>query len=274
LSARYPDDGGLFQRGAEAGAAIAQAYESGDYNRAMRLIIELADQANPFVESQAPWTLRDQPDRLRDVCTVALNLFRQLAIYLAPVLPELARQAAQLLGEPIVQWEQSQSPLLATAVRPFQHMLQRVDRKKVDAMIEASKDEPQPTEPSTGAPAETDAFLRAEPIGDAISIDQFAQVDLRVARVLTAEEVPDARKLLKLTVSLGGDERRTVFAWIKQAYDPKQLQGRLVILAANLAPRQMKFGTSEGMILAAGPGGSDVFLLSVDSGAQPGQRVH
>jgi methionyl-tRNA synthetase len=282
LSTEYPDDGGLFAQGAAAGEEIAAAYEACDYNKAMRLVMGLADRANPYIENKEPWKLAKDPARrreLQDACTVALNLFRQLAVYLAPVLPKLAQQTGDLFGRPIAHWNESQTPLVGTAVGKFAHMIQRVDPEKVKAMIEDSKDSAAPTQPSeppgaTRRPDDSDAPLLAEPLAAQITIDDFAKVDLRVARVITAEDVPDAKKLLKLTVSLGGDHRRTVFAGIKEACKPADLVGKLVILAANLAPRQMKFGTSEGMICASGQGGKEVFLLSVAEGAQPGQRVH
>lgn len=279
LSTSYPDDGGLFDAAAQTGTEIAAAYESCDFNKAVRLIMELANRANPYVESKEPWVLNKDPeklDELRDVCTVALNLFRQLAIYLQPVLPRLARQTGDLLGDPITHWEQSQSPLLGTAVNKFQHMLQRVDPKKIQAMIEESKEDVD-VAATGGAMAscnDSDHPLKDEPLAEEITFDDFAKVDLRVARVLKAEHIKEARKLLKLTLGLGGDETRTVFAGIKEAYDPEALTGRLVVMVANLAPRKMKFGVSEGMIVAAGPGKSEVFLLAPDDGAQPGQRVH
>jgi len=276
LSEHYPDDGGLFQRAAKQGDAIAAAYEQGDYNRAVRLIMELADQANPYVEAAEPWKLAKDPaqaQRLQDVCTVALNLFRQLAVYLAPVLPRLAEQTGRLLGKPIEQWEETRTPLTGTPVARFGHMLKRIDKKDVQKMIDRSKEQSS-DETAADAGNTPSQGLIDEPLAETCTIDDFAKVDLRVARVLAAEDVPEARKLLKMTLSLGGDEQRTVFAGIKQAYEPDQLVGRLVVLAANLAPRKMKFGTSEGMILAAGPGGKDVFLLGVEAGAEPGQRVH
>ncbi len=273
LSESYPDDGGLFAAGAAAGDEIAQAYESGDYNRAMRLIIGLADQANPYVEAAQPWNLRKDPSKareLQDVCTVALNLFHQLVIYLAPVLPGLARQTERLLNTRILQWDSAKTPLVGTPVAKFEHLMKRVERKDVDAMIEESRAVSEP------APAfqDSDEPLKAEPLAERCTIDDFMKVDLRVARVLAAEDVPQAKKLLKLTLSLGGEHRRTVFAGIKAAYAPQDLVGRLVVMVANLEPRQMSFGVSEGMVVASGPGGKDVFLLSPDSGAQPGQRVH
>ncbi len=277
LSAVYPEDGGLFEHAAQAGDEIAAAYEACDYNKAMRLIMELADRANPYVEAAEPWNLRKDPDKtqqLQDVCTVALNLFRQLAIYLAPVLPRLAEQTGELLSAPIQHWNESKTPLVGTAVAKFRHMLKRVEKKDLDAMIEESK-EPEAVE-AAALPEfnDSDQPLKDEPLAEQCTIDDFAKVDLRVARVIAAEDVPEARKLLKLTLSLGGDVRRTVFAGIKEAYQPEDLVGKLVVMVANLAPRKMKFGLSEGMITAAGPGGKDVFMLGVAEGAQPGQRVH
>ena len=277
LSASYPDDGGLFAHAARVGDEIAAAYGDCDFNRAMRLVMDLADRANPYVEAAEPWNLRKDPTRtqqLQDVCTVALNLFRQLAIYLAPVLPRLAEQTGQLLNTPIRHWDESQTPLTGVPVAAFQHMLKRVEKKDVEKMIEDSK------EPEAAAPASTpqwqdgDAPLKNEPLAEQCTIEDFAKIDLRVARVVAAEDVPEAKKLLKLTVSLGGDVRRTLFAGIKEVYKPEDLVGKLVVVVANLAPRKMKFGVSEGMVTAAGGGGQDIFLLRVDDGAQPGHRVH
>jgi methionyl-tRNA synthetase len=277
LSPTYPDDGGLFEAAAAAGDEIGEAYEVCDYGRAMRLVMELADRANPYVETAAPWNLRKdatQAKQLQDVCTVALNLFRQLAIYLAPVLPRLAEQTGRLLGKPIEHWNDSKSPLLGSPVAKFEHMLVRLDKKDIDKMIEESREVETPEAPPAPAFEDSGQPLLDEPLAEQCTIDDFSKVDLRIARVVAAEEIPEARKLLKLTVSLGGDERRTVFAGIKSAYQPQDLVGRLVVVVANLAPRQMKFGLSQGMVTAAGSGGTDIFLLSPDSGAKPGQRVH
>jgi len=290
LSSEYPDDGGLFADAAKAADAIGEAYERCDYSHAMRLIMALADKANPFVEEAKPWELRkdeSQAERLQDVCTVALNLFRQLAIYLAPVLPKLAEQTGELLGDPITSWEQAQTPLVGSPVNKFKHMLKRVEPTKVNKMIEESKEESAAAE-STAAPAAEAAgttefvdkwndpgdALAAEPLAEECTFDDFTKVDLRVARVVEAEQVPDARKLLRLKLSLGGGEYRQVFAGIKAAYDPEKLLGRQIVCVANLAPRKMKFGLSEGMVVAAGGGGQEVFVLSPDDGAQVGQRVH
>jgi methionyl-tRNA synthetase len=218
---------------------------------------------------------------VQDVCAVSVNLFRQLVIYLAPVLPQLAKQAGELLNDPITNWDQAKTPLVGTRVNKFQPLLTRIETNQVQAMIEDSR-ESAPTPAATASSAQPSASsadgpesLAAEPLAAECTIDDFTKVDLRVARIVAAEEVPDARKLLKLTLSLGGDVRKNVFAGIKKAYpQPEKLVGRLVICVANLQPRQMKFGLSEGMVTAAGGGGDEVFLLSPDSGAKPGQRVH
>jgi len=290
LSDLYPDDGGLFAEAAAIADEIASAYESCEYSRAMRLIMALADKANPFVESNRPWELRKDPDnaqQLQDICTVALNLFRQLAVYLAPVLPRLAKQTGVLLNDPITDWDQAQTPLVGTQVTKFRHMLKRVEEKDVKKMIEDSRAESPTSGESTSAGGaaeeittindtwnDTGDALAAEPLAEECNFDDFMKVDLRVARIVSAEHVEDARKLLKLRLSLGGGEYRQVFAGIKAAYDPEKMVGRLIVCVANLAPRKMKFGLSEGMVVASGPGGSEVFVLSPDEGAVPGQRVH
>jgi methionyl-tRNA synthetase len=284
LSETYPEDGGLFREAAEAGEKIAQAYDQLDYARATRLIMELADKANAFVENAAPWALKKDTQRqkeLQNVCTVVLNLFRQLCIYLTPILPRLSTQCGELLQSPIQSWDDSQTPLVGRPISKFQHLMQRLQPEKVQMMIEDSKPEVPAADTvadtsaaSSSLPTDSGEALAAEPLAPVCTIDDFAKVDLRVARVIKAEEVPEARKLIKLTVSLGGDNTRTVFAGIKAAYTPEQLLGRLVVIVANLQPRQMKFGLSEGMVTAAGSGGTEVFLLGVDSGAVPGQRVH
>ena len=276
LSAEYPEDGGLFARAAAVGDEIAAAYEACEYSKAMRLIMELADQANPFVENAKPWELRKDETRtaeLQDVCTIALNLFRQLVIYLSPVLPQLSQQVGELLGKPIERWDESQTPLTGTPVAKFKHLMKRIEAKDVEKMVDESKVEDTAATPEVAFDDSAQPLLD-EPLAEECTYDDFMKVDLRVARVVAAEHVPDARKLLKLTLSLGGEERRQVFAGIKAAYEPEALVGRLVVMVANLAARKMKFGLSEGMVVAAGPGGEDVFLLGIDSGAVPGQRVH
>ncbi len=309
LTAAYPDDGGLFDQAAAEADAIAGHYEDGDFGQAMRRVMALADRANEWVEQAAPWSLKKDPaqgKRLAEVCTIALNLFRQLAVYLAPVLPRLAEQAGALIAAPISRWQDCQMRVVGNAIAPFERMLDRIDPKKIEALIAASREAAPAAAAAAAAPAsgggtpgrfktpltvpaeeveyalpesEIDAEsdspqLREEPIQPRITFDAFKQVDLRVAQVLAAEEIPKARKIIKLTLGLGGSERRTVFAGIKSAYTPAQLVGRLIVFVANLEPRAMSFGTSEGMALAAGLGEQEIFLLSPDSGAKPGQRVH
>ena len=279
LSETYPDDGGLFTAAAAAGDEIAAAYEANEYAKAMRKIMELADAANPFVEHAKPWEMKkdeQRTDELRDTCTVALNLFRQLAVYLSPVLPELAVKCGELLSDEITSWDQSKEPLVGSPVSKFKRMMDRVQPEDLKKMIDESKELAAEDNAAGEQPTfnDSDQPLKDEPLADEITIDDFAKVDLRVARVVSAEHVPEANKLLKLTLSLGGEERRQVFAGIKAAYEPENLVGRLVVMVANLKPRKMRFGLSEGMVTAAGPGGADVFILSVDDGAQPGQRVH
>lgn len=291
LSETYPDDGGLFEQAAAKGEQIATLYEDCNYNAATREIMLLADKANKYVEDKEPWVLRKDPDKadeLRDICTVALNLFRQIVVYLSPVLPELAKQTGELLNKPIEHWDESQTPLTGTPVSKFQHLMKRIEDKQVNAMIEDSKED---NAADAGAAADsTDAAgsefhaadtwkdsgdaLEKEPMTDECTIDDFVKVDLRVARIIEAGHVEGANKLLQLTLSLGGGETRNVFAGIKAAYEPETLVGRLVVCVANLKPRQMKFGLSEGMVCASGGGGKDVFLLSPDEGSVPGQRVH
>jgi methionyl-tRNA synthetase len=307
LSKTYPDDGGLFAAVAAAGAEIAAAYEACDYGLAMRMIMLLGDRANAYVSDQAPWKLAKDPAnaaKVQDVCTVSLNLYRQLIVYLAPVLPRLAVASGELLNDPITSWQQSQQPLVGTPVAKFNHLMNRIEPKQVQAMIEESKNEAAAqasatpaaaaapasageAAPLVGAPVAASASdagwndgpeaLAAEPLTPTCSIDDFMKVDLRVARIVAAEHVPEAKKLLRLTLSLGGDDKRNVFAGIKSAYKPEDLVGRLVICVANLQPRQMKFGLSEGMICAAGgggPEGKEIYLLSPDTNAKPGMRVH
>jgi len=259
----------------QAGAEIAEAYAKCDYARAMRLIMALADRANEYVDRKEPWKLKKQPEReaeLRDVCTVVLNLYRQIAIYLGPVLPGLAKQSAELLGGPLDAWSLAESPITDVPLAPFSHLMQRVDPKKVEQMILDSR-EPESETRAAAAPEVASEQPSREPFAPEITIDDLGKIDLRVARVVRAEHVPEAKKLLKLTVDLGGPDTRTIFAGIKAAYEPEKLEGRLIVVVANLAPRKMKFGLSEGMVLCAGEGEKDLYVLSPDSGAKPGQRL-
>ncbi|QDU79033.1 Methionine--tRNA ligase [Polystyrenella longa] len=274
----YPDDGGLFQQAAEEGEQIAKHYEHCEYSQAVRLIMAQADRANKYVEDNQPWVLRKDPEKeteLQDVCSVAINLFRQVVVYLSPVLPEIARKTGELLNEPITDWAQSQTPLTGNTVEKYQHMLKRVEEKSITTMVEESKAENEAEAPSPASQWDDSAeTLEAEPLAEECTIDDFFKVDLRVARIVEANHVEGADKLLQLTLSLGGDVTRNVFAGIKSAYTPEELVGRLVVCVANLKPRKMRFGMSEGMVAAAGAGGTEIFLLNPDEGAKPGHRVH
>ena len=247
-------------------------YISGRPGRAaaMREIMLLADRANQYVDTHKPWSLAKDPSRADDVLAIAtqgINLFRVLMVYLAPVLPQIACKAAGFLGTTLSRWDEIATPLLGTPLAPYEPLALRLDPAVVAQLIEPTTAKP-PVAVKKSEPKMTEA-------PSTITIDDFAKVDLRVARIVAAEEVPEAKKLLKLTVSLGGDTRRTVFAGIKGFHEPAALVGRLVVVVANLAPRQMKFGLSEGMVAAAsGAGAPGVYLLSPDSGALPGMRLH
>ncbi len=282
LSAAYPEDGGLFANAAAKADEIAEAYETNDFARVTRLVMQIGDTANKFVEDSAPWNLKKDPEKqqqLQDVCTIALNIYRQMVIYLSPILPELARATAELLDENADSWrlESVKTPLVGTKVNKFSHILERMDPVKIDAMIAESQAINEAEEKQKGLLAKWNdgpEALENEPLAEECSIDDFTKVDLRVARIVEARHVPEANKLLQLTLSLGGGHTRNVFAGIKSAYKPEDLIGRLVICVANLKPRQMKFGLSEGMVCAAGAGGTEIFLLEPDEGAKPGHRVH
>jgi methionyl-tRNA synthetase len=292
LSAKYPDDGGLFAAAAADGTAIADAYEACDFARAMRTIMQAADRANAYVDAEQPWKLAkagpESAAKLQDVASVAINLFRQIAVYLAPVLPVFAVQVGDLVGGPILSWDESQRPLTGQPVGSFRSLMRRIEPAQLADSITLSGTPPNDPAPSSQpgtqgttsmeqqpAPSDSGEPLAAEPLAPECTIDDFTKVDLRVARVVAAEEVAEAKKLLKLTISLGGDATRTVFAGIKGYHTPESLVGRLVVVVANLAPRQMKFGLSEGMVAAAsGAGATGVYLLSPDSGALPGMRLH
>lgn len=255
------DNADLFARFVAASDDIAARYESREYSRAMREVMSLADEANRYIEQKKPWTMVKDASRLpavQAVCTQGLNLFRTLMIYLTPVVPALADQAQSLFNEGPWIWQSATEPLLNRSIAKYKPLLTRVDDKQVERMVEQSK------EPVSRPTADKGS--------SEITIDEFSRVDMRIAKIDKAEPVEGADKLLKLTLNLG-DETRHVFAGIKSAYDPEALEGRLVIAVANLKPRKMRFGVSEGMVLAAGPGGKDIFLLAPDAGAEPGMRV-
>ncbi|MEO5340357.1 MAG: methionine--tRNA ligase [Magnetococcus sp. MYC-9] len=280
LCPSYPEDGGLYQTFVQAGDELAQLYETREYSKAMRLIMSLADSANRYVEAQAPWNLAKQNRavELQEVCSVAINLFRVLMTYLAPVLPVMADKTRQLLNLPELTWEGRCTPLCGTPIEPFKHLMARVDPQHIEALLAASRPPVATTPPPAAtAPSATAVPAATTAVSPTIRLESFAQVDLRVARILQAERVAGADKLLKLRLDVGELGQRTVFAGIRAAYTPESLQGRLTVVVANLAPRTMKFGISEGMVLAASheqnTDPSALFLLSPDSGAEPGMRI-
>jgi methionyl-tRNA synthetase len=254
--------------------SVAEAYEGREFGRALRQIMELADIANRFIDSNKPWELAKDPSRiqeLQDVCTIGLNLFRLVTILLKPVLPALALEVEKFLNIKPLQWSDIDAPAMTGhSIKPYRHLLSRVDPKQLDALFNIES-VPQATAPQRHAEKQQHA-AKEHAVSDTISIDDFNKLDLRVAKIAKAEHVEGADKLLRLTLDLGGTTR-TVFAGIKSAYDPAKLEGRLAVVVANLAPRTMKFGVSEGMVLAASGEGPGIFLLSPDSGAQPGMRV-
>jgi methionyl-tRNA synthetase len=270
LSAQLPRPE-LYQAFVTAREEIALDFEQRNYQAAIRRIMTLADEANRYIDEEKPWVQIKQAGReeqVQAVCTQGINLFRVLITYLAPVLPFTAQRAGAFLDVETNDWSSIEEPLLDRPVNTFQPLLTRVDPVKVAAVVDASKESLQ----AVTADAAQDSGPAVEPLADEITIEDFAKVDLRVARIVAAESVPEADKLLKLTLDIG-NETRTVFAGIKSAYDPATLVGRLTVMVANLKPRKMRFGTSEGMVLAAGPGGKDIYILEPDEGAIPGQRV-
>ena len=265
----------LFETFVKAGDEIADLYEKREFGRAIREIMALADLANQYIDDKAPWVIakqEGQEQQLHAICSMGINLFRVLMGYLKPVLPVMAEQAEAFLKIEPMGWHSQDEPLLNHPINKFKPLMTRVDRDKISAMIEDSKEDLEAEARATSAGPATDSPLARDPIAETIEFADFAKVDLRVARIAKAEHVEGADKLLRLTLDLGG-ETRNVFAGIKSAYRPEDLEGRMTVMVANLAPRKMKFGVSEGMVLAAGPGGEDIFVLSPDEGAQPGMKV-
>jgi methionyl-tRNA synthetase len=263
----------LWRAFTDAEPAIAAWYESGDYGKAVREITALADRANQYIAQQAPWNLAKQEGRGADVqavCTLGINLFKVLIVYLAPVLPDTAQRSARFLNLDGIAWSDATRFLGKHRINEFEPLLTRMEADAVTRMIEETR-----ATDGAAAPAESTVAATAPPPidgADLIDIDAFARVDLRVARVISAEHVEGADKLIKLVLDLG-DSQRQVFAGIKSAYAPESLIGRLTVVVANLKPRKMRFGESQGMVLAAGPGGEDIFLLAPDEGAVPGMQV-
>ncbi|CAH0233003.1 Methionine--tRNA ligase [Erwinia aphidicola] len=268
LSAELADPA-LYKTFTDAAESIGEAWTSREFGRAIREIMALADVANRYVDEQAPWVVAKQEGRdadLQAICSMGINMFRVLMTWLKPVMPSLAERTEAFLNQEL-SWNGIQQPLLSHNISAFKALYNRVEMDKVNGLIEASKED------AAAAKAPASGPLADDPIAETISFDDFAKVDMRIALIENAEFVEGSDKLLRLSLDLGG-EKRNVFSGIRAAYpDPALLVGRLTVMVANLVPRKMRFGISEGMVMAAGPGGKDIFLLSPDSGAQPGQAV-
>jgi len=256
----------LYAEAVAAGTSIADAYEKREYARAMREIMALADKANQYIDAAEPWVLAKQEGKEAEVqacCSMGINLFRIILNYLAPVLPAVAKQGAEFLNIDDLSWDAVATPLRNHKINKFKPLMTRIEPERVEAIVNATREETSVTKPPSESKQTEDEFIQ---------FDDFAKVDLRVVKIVAANHVEGADKLLQLTLDLGG-ETRNVFSGIKAAYSPDDLVGKLTVMVANLAPRKMKFGISEGMVLAAGPGGGDIFLLEPDAGAQPGMKV-
>jgi len=260
----------LWNRFTEARLVIEKHYQDREFSRAIREIMKLTDLANQYIDDHKPWLLAKSSEKINEVqmvCSFSLDLFRILMTYLQPILPTLAKAVEDFLNVPLT-WENLTKPLLNHTINPFKPLLQRIDLTEVIAMSEESKEV---IEPATEITLKT-TVLEEDPIRETITLEDFAKIDLRVAKVIQAEPVEDAQKLIKLVLDVGG-EIRHVFAGIKECYEPEQLIGKSVVLVANLAPRKMRFGVSEGMILAAGNGGKNIWVLEPDPNAPAGARV-
>jgi methionyl-tRNA synthetase len=270
-----------------AAGKIAEAYEQREYSKAMREIMALADLANKYIDDKAPWTLAKQPgyeQAVIDVCSMGINLFRALIIYLKPVLPRLAEQTAEFLNDPL-HWNDDLTPLLDHPINPFKPLMKRIEVSQVEAMIGcpisdmeiapvSATPKPATDKPSVTAKQQPTATTKDKnALAKEITVDDFAKIDLRVALITHADIVEGAEKLLCLDLDLGELGKRQVFSGIRSAYQPEQLIGQLTVVVANLKPRKMKFGISEGMVLAAGPGDKEIWLLAPHAGAKPGMRI-
>jgi methionyl-tRNA synthetase len=269
LSAELPD-AGLYNELVDAGESIAIDFENREYSKAVREIMALADKANVYIDNNKPWVLIKEEGKeaeVQAICTQGINLFRVLMTYLKPILPQTALKSETFLNSEL-HWHSLSEPLLAHSIDKFKPLMTRIEKEQIEAMVEQSTEHLEQNEKASPASGP----LVDDPLAAQIQFDDFVKVDLRVAKIIKAEYVEGADKLLQLTLDIGG-ETRMVFAGIKSAYEPEMLEGRLTVMVANLAPRKMKFGVSEGMVLAAGPGGKNLFLLSPDDGAQPGMRI-
>lgn len=262
----------LFETFVSAGSQISECYERREFSKAVREIMALADRANQYIDEKKPWVIAKEDGRAQElhaVCTMGLNLFRLLIGFLRPILPATAEKSEAFLQVQPLTWDDLGKPLLGHEIAAFKPLMTRIENSQIEAIVAASKEDLEKQESESTKPV---GALSKDPISDTIEYPDFAKIDLRVVKIIKAEHVDGAEKLLQLTLDLGGDTRH-VFAGIKSAYSPEQLEGKLTVMVANLAPRKMRFGVSEGMVLAAGPGGKDLFILTPDSGAEPGMRV-
>jgi len=274
----------LFQQFVRAGDEISEHFEQREFSKAIREIMALADLANQYIDEKKPWQMIKEAGReqeVHDVCSMGLNLFRQLIIYLGPVLPLMAEKVCEFLALERLQWNDAATPLISHPINKFKPLMLRVEEEQIQAVIEASKEELKTIDTKTASINSTDdrddeSPLSRDPVSDTIDFNDFAKIDLRIAKIVKAEAVEKADKLLQLTLDIGG-ETRNVFAGIKSAYQAEELEGKLTVMVANLAPRKMRFGVSEGMVLATGPGGDELWILNPDDSqakpAQPGMRV-
>ncbi|VVC76200.1 Methionine--tRNA ligase [Aquicella siphonis] len=263
----------LYDDFANAGDSISECFQNMEYSHAVRQIMALADRANQYVDEKKPWALikdANKQQEVHDVCSMGINLFRILMIYLKPVLPQTAGQAESFLRVPPLQWQDKNKPLLDHPIHEFQPLIHRIDPKQIEAMKMAAKQDIEKSTAQASAPTVEPVQTKEK---EFISIDDFNKIDLRIAQVLEAESVEGADKLLRLKVDLGS-ETRQIFAGIKSSYQPEQLIGRQVVIVANLAPRKMRFGLSEGMVIvASGSEDGRLYIVSPENGAQPGMKV-
>ena len=261
----------LYQSFVDQSQEISDLFIERKYSKAIKIIMTLADNANQYISDMEPWkAIKDKTkqDEVHQVCSTGINLFRVLITWLSPVITETATKASEFLNTDVTEWSTLNSPLTNHSINKFKPLLTRIEMSSIEAMIEDSKEDLEAIvdEPTITGP------LAEDPISDEIAFDDFAKIDLRIAKIVNAEHVKGADKLLQLTLDLGG-LTKNVFAGIKSAYQPEDLIGKHTVMVANLAPRKMRFGLSEGMVLAAGPGGEDLYILEPHEGAQPGMRV-
>jgi len=282
LSAEFDDAGAqLLSKLQSSADSLATKFENRQFSEAVRDIMALADEVNEYIAEYQPWSMiKDESKQTltHQVCSTSVNAFRLLAIYLKPILPMMVEQVEAFLNIDALQWSDSQQLLTNHTINKYKHLAQRIDEKKIEAMVDANKQNLAPSEEKPAKASKKSKKAKGSkedanpPIAETISFDEFAKIDLRVAKIVKAEHVEGADKLLQLTLDIG-DGTRNVFAGIKSAYTPEQLQGKNTVMVANLAPRKMRFGLSEGMVLAAGPGGEDLFILEPHEGAQPGMKI-